>query len=282
MKHLPSAICHLPSVVAYVRGSTEKQENTIEAQETGIRRYCAALGLEVSAVFADSGISGSTTFMERPAVVQMLEHMKEHGITSIVFTKLDRAFRSVRDCVLTLDEWAAQGVSFHIIEQKIDTSNAMGRAFLQIMAVLAELENGQRSERQKAAFAVMRDNAHRCGAIPYGWDAAPSGRTSRTGRAADDLAPNPREQTVLRQILAWHERGVSDNAIARCLNTAGIRAKQGGKWHGATVLSVRTHARVAEPDGSAGVPPASGAEPDIRPELSDEPDIHPGTEEVAA
>jgi len=39
--------------------------------------------------------------------------MQEHGITTIVFTKLDRAFRSVCDCVLTLDQWAAQGIAFH-------------------------------------------------------------------------------------------------------------------------------------------------------------------------
>ena len=99
--------------------------------------------------------------MERPAVLEMLDYMKEEGISTIIFTKLDRAFRSVRDCVLTLDQWSAEGIFFHIIEQKIDTSNAMGRAFLQIMAVLAELENGQRSERQRAASASAVSDAPR-------------------------------------------------------------------------------------------------------------------------
>ena len=253
-------------VVAYGRGSTEKQENTIEAQEGAVKRYCAALEFQLDRYFADSGISGSSAFMERPAVLEMLDYMKSEGITTIIFTKLDRAFRSVRDCVLTLDQWAAEGIAFHIIEQKIDTSNAMGRAFLQIMAVLAELENGQRSERQRAAFGVMRENGHRCGTIPYGWDAAPtSDRTSRTGRQADNLIPNEAEQIVLRRILAWNAEGISDNKIARLLNADGIPAKRGGAWHGATIASVRNHAKLApiSPMGSTGGSPVGDGDPAI-------------------
>ena len=234
-----------PRVVAYGRGSTEKQENTIEAQESKARRYCDANGFIVARYFSESGVSGSSTFMERPAVLEMLDYMKEEGITTIIFTKLDRAFRSVRDCVLTLDQWAAEGIFFHIIEQKIDTSNAMGRAFLQIMAVLAELENGQRSERQKDALKVMHENNHRCGTVPYGWEPIQTDRFSKTGRRADNLVANPHEQQVLRLILRWNIEPVSDNEIARRLNKAGIPAKRGGKWYGATVESVRTHARVA-------------------------------------
>lgn len=250
-----------PIVVGYIRGSTEEQKNTIEAQTTSIARYCTGLGLDLRQTFSDSGISGSSTFMERPAVLEMLAFMRELEIRQIVFTKLDRAFRSVRDCVLTLDEWASNGVAFHIIEQKIDTSNAMGRAFLQIMAVLAELENGQRSERQGAAFASMRSTGQRTGAVSYGWDAVSSDRISKTGRQADDLTVNLHEMAWLNQILAWHADSVSDCEIARRLNTAGVKTKNAGKtmqrkgrtwicdgkWEAAGVRSVREHARLQEP-----------------------------------
>jgi hypothetical protein len=40
-------------------------------------------------------------------------------------------------------------------------------------------------------------------------------------------------------------QGTSDNAIARFLNGKGINAKKGGKWYGATVQSIREHARPA-------------------------------------
>lgn len=266
-------------VVGYIRGSTEDQKNTIEAQDGSIRRYCAGQSLHLARCFSDSGVSGGSTFMERPAVLEMLAFMQAQGITQIVFTKLDRAFRSVRDCVLTLDEWASKGVAFHIIEQKIDTSNAMGRAFLQIMAVLAELENGQRSERQSAAFRVMRATGQRTGNVSYGWDAvAAADRTSKTGRAADDLVINAREYRILLQILAWSGEGKTDCAIARALNDAGIKTKNAGqaltrkgrtrlctgKWQPATVRSIRLHARLDDSAGETAALPARSAAAALR------------------
>jgi site-specific DNA recombinase len=234
-------------VIGYIRGSTEEQLNTLDVQRVGIERYTTSLDLDLCDVVVDSGVSGTSIFMDRPAVRQLRALMDANGgPRQIVFTKLDRAFRSVLDCVQTIKAWSESGISFHIIEQRIDTSSAMGRAMLQMIAVIAELENGQRSERQHAAFQVMRRQGQRCGTIPFGWDAAPAAnRTSKTGRHADDLIPNTFEQSVLALILTMHTTGTSDNAIARFLNAKGIQAKRGGIWYGATVASVREHARAA-------------------------------------
>lgn len=254
-----------PRAVGYVRGSTEEQQHTLEAQETQIRRYCEAHGLTLTQIFIDSGVSGSSEFSERPAAGAMLAFMEEVGCQQIVFTKLDRAFRSVRNCVLTVDDWTRRGVVFHIIEMNIDTSKAMGRAFLQIMAVLAELENGQRSERQRHVFAQMKSTGQRCGTVPYGWDAVRSLRLSKTTRQADDLVPNEEEQRVLRQIADWIEQeNECVSAIARYLNDAGTPTKTGqGKWYPATVQSVYNHRRLAPDDpgsGSIGGPPVGSPE----------------------
>jgi site-specific DNA recombinase len=233
-------------VIAYIRGSTEEQQNTIEAQRASIDRYCQSLGLEVAEFIIDSGVSGSIPFMERPGAKDLLDAMKRTGANSIAFTKLDRAFRSVLDCITTMHRWNSQGIGFHIIEQRIDTASAMGRAMLQIIAVIAELENGQRAERQRAAFGVMRDAGQRCGTVPYGWQPVTSmERKSKTGRQAENLVPLEFEQGVLRLIVSMHSQGQTDNAIARFLNGKEITAKRGGKWHGATVQSVREHARIA-------------------------------------
>jgi len=228
-------------IACYIRGSTEAQQNTLEAQKQSLARYCEARGYAPH-YFSDSGVSGSSTFMDRPAVRELIAT----GITHIAFTKLDRAFRSVRDCILTIDEWTRRGIAFHIIDQQIDTSTAMGRAFLQIMAVLAELENGQRAERQRINFQVMRTAGHRTGTVPYGWLAIPSTRVSKTGRNADDLIPHQEEQSILRQILRMTAEGETDCTIARTLNRQGTRAKRGGKWFHSSIASIREHARLAE------------------------------------
>ena len=97
----------------------------------------------------------------------------------------------------------------------------------------------------------MKENHQRTGTVPYGWNAVAaidrqtgSVRTSKTGRQADNLVPHAQEQATLRRILRWHAEAWSDNAIARQLNSEGITAKQGGKWYGATVASIRRHARL--------------------------------------
>ncbi len=238
-------------VIGYIRGSTEEQLNTLDVQRLAIERYTTSLDLDLCEIVVDSGISGSSIFMERPAVQKLIALMdakdgcgRSIGPRQLVFTKLDRAFRSVLDCVQTIKLWSERGIAFHIIEQRIDTSSAMGRAMLQMIAVIAELENGQRSERQRAAFVVMKEQGQRCGTIPYGWDVVTSTRLSKTRRQGEDLAPNAGEQAVLRLMLAMHAEGTSDNNIARFLNGKGIRAKRGGAWYGASVQSVREHARL--------------------------------------
>jgi len=96
----------------------------------------------------------------------------------------------------------------------------------------------------------MREQSQRCGTIPYGWESVAALRLSKTKRRAEDLIPNVFEQGVLKLILAMHGpegNHRSDNAVARILNSKGIKAKKGGKWYGATVQSVREHARPVNP-----------------------------------
>lgn len=240
--------------VAYIRQSTTEQENGLEAQRQDIESYAKREGIEIANIFVDFGTSAySTHFMERPVVQEMLNYMQANAVGQMIFTKLDRAFRNVRDCVCTVDALAQQGLRFHITQMKIDTGTAMGKAFLHFMALMAELENGVRSERQLAAFDVMRSQGHRAGAVPYGWDPVPAGnRTSRTGRPADNLVPNEAEQDVLRWILTHHKQGWGDNAMAQSLNDHAIPSKRGGRWHASTVHSVRTHAKLSiEPNQKA-------------------------------
>lgn len=238
-------------MVGYVRGSTDEQQNTLESQEGQIRAYCTFRGFELVRLFLDSGESAfSTAFYERPQAAAMLAWMNgkadETGkarATGIVFAKLDRGFRDALDCLFTVDDLARRGVQLHILDIQLDTTTPVGKLVLTMMAAIAEFENHRRSERQKAGFAVMKRNSQRCGNVPYGWDAMPSNRFSKTGRLADDLVPNEEEQRILRRIIEGDLSHISDNAAARQLNGEGIPAKKGGRWHGATVRSVRIHAQ---------------------------------------
>lgn len=235
-------------VVGYARGSTEDQKNTLEAQEDQIRSYCRYRGLELVKCFADRGESAfSIPFYKRSQAAEMLATMTSIDAKGIVIPKLDRGFRDALDCLFTVDDLARKRIEMHILDIQLDTSTPVGKLVLTVMAAIAEFENKRRSERQNAAFAVMRTNRQRCGSIPYGWDAVPTNRMSKTGRPADDLVPNEYEQRTLRRIHEGDLSMLSDNAASRALNNEGIPAKKGGRWFGATVASVRRHAQLLSP-----------------------------------
>jgi site-specific DNA recombinase len=219
----------LPRMVGYIRGSTLDQQNTLLAQRTQIEHYTAYKQAALAKVFVDEGESAfSVDFYERPVVQQMLLWMKENSAASIVITKLDRGFRNALDCLFTVENLAERKINLHLLDIGLDTTTPVGKLLLTMMAGIAEFENKRRAERQVLGFSVMRRAKQRCGAIPYGWDAVTSDRTSKTGRKADDLVANQTEQIVLQQILVWNHH-LSDNEIARRLNAAGIPTKNAGK-----------------------------------------------------
>ena len=54
--------------------------------------------------------------------------------------KLDRAFRSVKHMHDTLTAWEMSGVSFQSVKDQFDTSTAIGRLLINLLAALAEFE----------------------------------------------------------------------------------------------------------------------------------------------
>jgi DNA invertase Pin-like site-specific DNA recombinase len=245
--------------VAAIRGSTEGQRLTIPTQGAAIAKYCAAKGMEMVAAFIDSGTCGKTPWLERENVREMLRFMAEHRIQNVVYTRLDRAFRSTGDAALTINECANHGVKLHFCEQDFDLNSPMGRAMLYVVAIFAELETDLRLQRQLETVETMRSSNFKAGInVPYGWDKIPSANRKTTAPRAKhdleigsdtafDLVPNWEEQDVLREILRRSEAPLmqSDSEIAKILNAAGIPAKKGGPWYPATVYSVRSYARLA-------------------------------------
>lgn len=267
--------------IAAIRGSTEDQRHTIPTQGNAIAKYCELRGLQVALAVIDSGTCGKTPWLERDTTRDMLQFMAEHAIQHVVYTRLDRAFRSTSDAIVTLHKCAQAGVKIHFCEQDIDPNTPMGKAMMAIIAVFAELETDLRLQRQLETVETMRSSHFKAGInVPYGWDKVPSiSRKTTVPRAkldlehgsdtAFDLVPNWQQQDVLLEILRRSNAPLmqTDGEIASILNAAGIPAKKGGKWHPATVFSVRSYARPAKKEdwpGNNSPPPEP--EPELKPE----------------
>lgn len=241
--------------IIYTRGSTIEQQNTLVAQRTQAELYCQLKGIEAVHVAVDEGESAvAVDFLERPVVADMLAKMQELGATHIIITKLDRGFRSATDLLSTIKLLDARGIGVHLLDIGLDPTTPVGKMIATIMAAIATFECERRSERQKAAFEVMRASGQRTGSVPYGWHAVPAARKSKTGRAAEDLVANAFEQTILARLVNGDlsaTAGVSCNEAARRLNAAGITTKRGKKWFGATVECYRRTAILSEAQAEA-------------------------------
>jgi DNA invertase Pin-like site-specific DNA recombinase len=93
--------------------------------------------------------------VKRPEFDAMLKDARAGDI--VVIWKLDRLGRSVRQVLSTFDYLARKGVAVRVITQPgMDTSTAMGRLIVTIMAAVAEMEKDLINERTAAGLKAAR------------------------------------------------------------------------------------------------------------------------------
>lgn len=188
----------------YVRLSKEDQHSTSPArQRERIERLCRDRGWELLDTFEDIDVSAFNG-KHRPGFERMMGRLGD--VDAIVFWRLDRLSRSVSHFSKVLEQTQAAKVQLVSTDQPIDTASAMGKAFVQISSVFAELQAGTTSERSRQMRAYKRERNEWVGRLPYGW------------RLVDKhLQSDPKEQRVLEQAARRYIAGASFSQIARDL-----------------------------------------------------------------
>jgi DNA invertase Pin-like site-specific DNA recombinase len=87
--------------------------------------------------------------------LQALLDFVQPGDTLIV-TRIDRLARSMKDLKDIVHDLKTRGVALRATEQPIDTSTAAGKAFLDMLGVVAEFETNLRRERQLEGIAAAK------------------------------------------------------------------------------------------------------------------------------
>ena len=157
------------TLYGYGRHSTDKQGLTEAAQLARVTAYAKLIDESAKVEWLyDSAVSGSKRWFERPKGIALwaLAQPGDH----VIVAKLDRAFRRTVDGLVSLEMLASKGVFFHSVDQKIDTSTAMGKAMLSVVLAFNQLEREACSERTASALAVKRKlGLPTDGHAPIGW-----------------------------------------------------------------------------------------------------------------
>lgn len=134
------------ALYGYARVSTIDQDLAI--QEQALR----AAGCDVIRAEKATG----TSLTGRVELELLLEFLRPGD--TLVVTRIDRLARSIKDLqdiVFTLRE---RGITLKATEQPIDTNNAAGKAFLDMLGVFAEFETNLRRERQLEGIKAAKTN----------------------------------------------------------------------------------------------------------------------------
>ena len=171
----------------YCRVSTEEQAREgygLPAQEQAIRAYCQAQGWELTELYVDAGISGKSR-RGRDALARLLADAEAGRFERVVFWKLDRLGRNLRDLLAISDQLEALSVGIVSIQESIDTGTAAGRMMRNILGSLAEFEREATAERIKAAAAAKAKGGELVGPLPIGY------RREERGQVVLDPATAP-------------------------------------------------------------------------------------------
>ena len=148
-------------IAIYARVSTSDKEQNVETQLMPLREFCAAQGWQIVAEYVDH--APANDHAHRVRWRDLLDDATRKKFTVVLVFKLDRAFRSVKHMHDTLAAWEVVGVSFKSVREQFDTSTALGRLLLNLLASLAEFELELIRERVKAGMDRARRQGKRIG-----------------------------------------------------------------------------------------------------------------------
>ncbi len=227
-KRTPSPPAHATIQPAmYLRVSTNEQADSglgIDAQRARCTAMCLAKGWEAPIEYKDEGLSGTLGASKRPGLAAMLTAIQAGAVDAVVVLDLSRLARSVKLVTGLIEDLTAARVDFVSCKENFDTSTAMGKAMLGIVAVFGQLERDLTSERTIAALGERgKQYGYKSGGMPLGYYRE-SGQELITvdGQAAP----------LVRAILAQRQAGASLRAIAERLNE---QHALGRHWYASSV-----------------------------------------------
>ncbi|MFJ5625407.1 recombinase family protein [Peribacillus loiseleuriae] len=214
----------------YVRVSTNEQAQegfSIPAQRERLNAFCLSQGWKVVGEYIEEGKSAKD--LDRPKMKKMLRDIKKGEIDIILVYRLDRLTRSVLDLYKLLQEFEKYNVSFKSATEVYDTSTAMGRLFITLVAALAQWERENLAERVIFGMEQMISEGMKPGGhSPYGYHFDKN----------FNCTINEEEAKYLKKIFEWYLQGFGYRSIAVRLNDLKVKPRLANEWSHNTIRCI--------------------------------------------
>ncbi len=157
----------------YTRVSTDNQAevefNSCEAQEQKIKSFIKSQNdIDIYKVYSDQGYTGAN--IDRPALQELLQDVKQKKVNAVISYKIDRLTRSPRDFYQLIEILEQHNASFISVTERFDTSTPSGRLLRNIMLTFGQFERELTSERTRDKLLERAKKGFvNGGNCPYGY-----------------------------------------------------------------------------------------------------------------
>ena len=161
----------------YTRKSTEEgleqDFNSLDAQREACEAYIKSQQHEgwilIEKQYNDGGFSGGN--LDRPALKELFNDIKNDRIDIVVVYKVDRLTRSLLDFAKIVELFDAHSASFVSVTQNFNTTTSMGRLTLNILLSFAQFEREVTGERIRDKIATSKKKGMWMGGrVPIGYE----------------------------------------------------------------------------------------------------------------
>ena len=161
---------------------------------------------------------------KRPGINKLLDAAKDKKITDIVFFKLARMARNLRDGLDIVEEFRAAGCEVHFVKDSIP-DGPIGDMLMSVLLSVASMQADNISDYGRASHAQRRKMGIHAGPLPF-WLEKNVGWQTGELRYRLNEAGHVKIRTLIDLVLS----GKSIRLICISLNRAGLTAPKGGVW----------------------------------------------------
>lgn len=206
-------------VAAYARISVENARSP-KSLSLQVSHYSDLIqstpGWEYAGVYADSGISGTTT--NRPQFQAMLASARQGNIDLILTKSISRFARNTVDLLEVVRELNSLGVEVRFEKENISTATADGEFMLTLLASFAQAESEQISANVKWRVRKQFEQGLANGFHMYGYTASAD---------ATDVRIIESEAEIIRRAFAAFLDKVSMERLVADLTSEGVYTREG-------------------------------------------------------